>query len=241
MAESKPFKFKQFNVFQDQCTMKIGTDGVLLGSWAEVQESNLILDIGTGTGVIAIMMAQRNDNAKIYGVEIDTKAFLQAKDNFEKSPWANNLVAVNKSIQDFQSANSQKFDLIVSNPPFFSGGTFSHNENKNNVRQTIKLSHSDLLRAVNSLLSNEGKFSVILPWIEGLRFMEIAKSYMLYCNKIVEVIPKPKKPVERMLLTFEKVAKDVEKSTLIIQPDNAVRNQYSEEYTNLTKEFYTIM
>jgi tRNA1Val (adenine37-N6)-methyltransferase len=241
MTENKPFKFKQFELQQDQCTMKIGTDGVLLGSWVDVKSCNNILDIGTGTGVIAIMMAQRNRSAKIYGVEIDDNAYYQAKDNFEKSPWNNNLIPVHQSIQDFQSTTNQKFDLIVSNPPFFSGGTFSHNENKNNVRQTVKLSHSDLLRAVSTLLTAEGKFSLILPWIEGLRFIEIAKSCMLYCNTIVEVIPKSNKPIERLLMTFEKVAKNIEQTTLIIQPENAKRNEYSVEYTNLTKEFYTIM
>ncbi len=241
MTERKPFKFKQFELYQDQCTMKVGTDGVLLGSWVSVANAENILDIGTGTGVIAIMMAQRNPHTKIYGVEIDENAYLQAKENFKASPWNATLIAINDSIQDFQLKTTEKFDLIVSNPPFFSGGTFSHNENKNNVRQTVKLSHADLLRAVALLLKKEGKFSIILPWIEGLRFLEIAKSCMLYCNEMVEVIPKKSKPIERLLMTFEKTPKELIKSTLIIQPDDAKRNEYSEDYKNLTKAFYTIM
>ena len=146
--------------------MKVGTDGVLLGAWAAVKQAQHILDIGTGTGLIAIMLGQRNAKAIIHGVEIDEIAFAQAYGNMDAAPWNDRLKAIHSSIQEFAKTQERKYDHIVRNPPFFSGGTFSNNQDRNSVRHTVKLPHGDLLNAVQKLLSVDGRFSVILPYIE---------------------------------------------------------------------------
>ena len=233
---SKPFRFKQFTIEQDQCTMKVGTDGVLLGAWAAANEVNLALDIGTGTGLIAIMLAQRLTGAHIHAVEINESACQQAQNNMANSPWSNHLQAFFQPIQEYAKVSSEKYDLIVSNPPFFSGGTFSQNQDKTNVRHTVKLPHGDLLSAVRSLLAEDGKFCIILPLIEGLRFRELALSYQLYCSEIMEVIPKVDHQVERLLMKFGKEEIALKKSQLIVYKEQP--NVYTEEYVALTKAFY---
>lgn len=235
----KPFRFKQFTIEQDQCLMKVGTDGVLLGAWADVSGCKKVLDIGTGTGLIAIMLAQRNLSADIHAVEIDATAATQAQQNANASPWSKRLEIFTDAIQDFQRFTHNQYDLIVSNPPFFSGGTFSDNQNRNNVRHTIKLSHGDLLIAVRSLLAENGKFCVVLPFIEGLRFEEMAKQYGLHCTKKTEVHPKADKAVERLLIQFEPTIQATETNQLVIQKE--ARNDWTDDYIALTKDFYLKM
>lgn len=231
-----PFKFKQFEIQQDQCPMKVGTDGTLLGAWAEIKDAKRILDIGTGTGLIAIMLGQRNEEATIHAVEIDESACKQANDNMKNAPWSDRLQAFPVAIQDFVKNTKEQYDLIVSNPPFFSGGTLSDKHARNEVRHTVKLPHGDLLSAVRSLLSVNGKFALILPLIEGLRFEELAKTYNLYCTRKTEVYPKKDKNVERLLLQFERVEKICKEDQLIIQKEK--RNDWTEEYRTLTGAFY---
>ncbi len=241
-AVDKPFIFKQFTIKQDHCAMKVGTDGVLLGAWANTENAQNILDIGAGTGVIAVMLAQKTVNTegvKVHAVEIDDAAFEQSKENMLKSPFAARLTVFHDSIQSFSTKAAEKYDLIISNPPFFTGGTFSNNQEKNNVRHTVKLPHGDLLSATRSLLQKDGKFCVILPLIEGMRFEEIARSYGFYCTKKTEVRTLAHKGIERLLLQFEMTNKPTEKDELIIQ-NSDVRNDYTEGYKNLTKDFYTI-
>ena len=137
--------------------MKVGTDGILLGAWADVGDAKSILDIGTGTGLIAIMLAQRSSEAQIHAVEIDDEACEQAATNMANSPWTQRLAAIRSSIQDFVKLSRNHYDLIVSNPPFFTGGTFSNSQDKASVRHTVKLPHGDLLSSVRSLLSKDGK------------------------------------------------------------------------------------
>jgi tRNA1Val (adenine37-N6)-methyltransferase len=234
----KPFHFKQFSIEQDRCTMKVGTDGVLLGAWADVGGTKNVLDIGTGTGIIAIMLAQRSSPAAtIHAVEIDEEACSQANENMQKTPWASRLQAFHTSIQHFSKKENTRYDLIVSNPPFFSGGTFSSSQDKTSVRHTVKLPHGDLLSSVRSLLHENGRFCVILPHIEGLRFMEIASSYNLYCTKMTEVLPKPDKQVERLLIQLERHVKPLAKDSLIIQTGEK-NNDWTDDYMKLTGDFY---
>jgi len=231
-----PFQFKQFEIQQDQCPMKVGTDGTLLGAWAEVKDAKKILDIGTGTGLIAIMLGQRNEEAMIHAVEIDELACEQANENMQNAPWADRLQAFPIAIQDFVRNTREKYDLIVSNPPFFSGGTLSDKQGRNDVRHTVKLPHGDLLSAVRSLLSQQGKFALILPLIEGLRFEELAKNYNLYCTRKTEVYPRKNKNIERLLLQFERVEKLYGVDQLIIEKGE--RNDWTDEYRALTGAFY---
>lgn len=239
VTEIQPFQFKQFSIAQDRCPMKVGTDGVLLGAWAEVSQAKNILDIGAGTGLIAIMLGQRTSDAEIDAVEIDEIACAQATENIERVAWSSRLKVFPISIQDYVKTSSKTYDLIVSNPPFFTGGTFSDKQDRASVRHAIKLPHGDLLGAVRALLTPHGKFSVILPYIEGLRFVELAATYNLFCTKSTQVRPKADKPIERLLLQFERTAKTTQENSLVIQKEE--RNEWTEEYIELTKSFYLNM
>ena len=238
-ASNSMFKFKQFAIHQDQCPMKVGTDGVLLGAWVDVSNTENILDIGTGTGLIAIMLAQRTEAGQIDAVEIDNHACNQAKMNMEASPWSDRLNSIESSIQDFAKLSQKEYDLIVSNPPFFTGGTLSDQNDRNNVRHTVKLPNGDLLSSARRLLKKEGRFCVVLPLIEGLRFKELAQNYNFYCTKMTRVKPKHDKSVERLLLQFEQTQKPLEENELVIQHEK--RNDYTEDYIDLTKDFYLKM
>jgi tRNA1Val (adenine37-N6)-methyltransferase len=241
-STGQSFTFKHFRIDQDQCTMKVGTDGVLLGAWADISNTKMLLDIGTGTGLIAIMLAQRTMNTegiKVHAVEIDPFAAYQAKENMENCPFSERLGSVNDSIQSFAKSVSLQYNLIVSNPPFFTGGTFSSNQDKTNVRHTVKMPHGDLLQATRSLLAKDGKFCVILPLIEGLRFIDIARTYGFYCTKKTEVFTLADKAVERLLLQFESNDKEMKCDTLIML-NSQKRNDYTDDYKELTKDFYTI-
>jgi tRNA1Val (adenine37-N6)-methyltransferase len=172
VSSNKPFTFKQFKIYQDRCAMKVGTDGVLLGAWVRIQDAQKMLDVGTGTGVIAIMLAQRaahTEGVAVHAVEIDEAALAQAQENMAASPFNYCLAGFHDSIQDFAKKSADKYDLIVSNPPFFTGGTLSSSADVSQVRHTVKLPHGDLLNATRELLAKNGRFAVVLPLIEGLR------------------------------------------------------------------------
>ena len=238
---SSTFKFKKFEIAQDQCGMKIGTDGVLLGAWApHKSDAKHILDIGTGTGVIAIMQAQRCPKAMVVGVEVDENSAQQASENMAASPYHDRLDVHLGSIQDFSRDTNVKYDLIISNPPFFTGGTLSKNQARKDVRHTVKLPNGDLLRCAHKLLSKDGIFSVILPYIEGLRFKEMAGQYGFHLSHMTEVKPKADKSVERLLMAFKRHAVDeVVSNSLVIQHEK--RNDYTDDYIELTKAFYLKM
>lgn len=237
--ESHTFYFKQFQVRQDACTMKIGTDGVLLGAWSRVDGANRILDIGAGTGVLALMMAQRAPGALVDAIEIDVSAADQCAYNFLQSPWKDRLRVVHGSVQEFAAQSPDRYDVIITNPPFFTGGTFSENQTRNQVRHTVKLPHGDLLKAVQRLLKPSGRFSVILPRLEGLRFKELAADYHLFCSRTTEVSTKRGKPVERLLMEFECRPVEMHADSLIIQHD--AQNDWTEAYRELTHAFYLFM
>lgn len=233
------FQFKQFSVNQEKCGMKVGTDGILLGAWADLTDVGRALDIGTGTGLIALMLAQRAPQTMVTAVEIDADSCHQAGENFEHSPWSERLELIASSIQDFSRTAEDKYELIVSNPPFFSGGTFSSSHNRQLVRHTVKLPHGDLLASVRKLLSPVGRFCLILPLMEGLRFIELAAHYNLHCVRQTKIRPKVNKPITRLLLQFERKEKAVIEDELIIQ--NEAQNEWTREYKALTGDFYLNM
>lgn len=237
LTKDKVFRFKQFEVSQDVSVMKVNSDGVLLGAWADTSKATNILDIGTGTGVIALMAAQKSQQANVVGVEIDESSCKQAQANFSNSPWSSNLKLVSSTIQKFGKESSEKFDHILSNPPFFSGGTLSENQPKNIVRHTIKLAHGDLLLAIRRLLAEDGKVSIILPIIEGLRFMEIVKRYRFHVSRKTIMRPRVEKPAERLLFEFSKVESGecIENEIVMYQGST---KEYTNQYKELTKDFY---
>jgi tRNA1Val (adenine37-N6)-methyltransferase len=228
------FNFKKFSVEQDNTKMKIGTDGVLLGAWTPLYHPKRILDIGTGTGVIALMLAQRNSETIIDAVEIDQSSYLQAKQNFSSSPWHERLNIYHSSIQDYSNLTNWKYDLIVSNPPFFSNSTPSIHESNNLVKHTLFLSHDDLIKSVDHLLLEEGIFSVIIPVQESSNFISKSRDYGLFPRNITRIRSKESKPVTRLLISFSKLAIN----ELILLNESTLRNDRTEAYQKLTEDFY---
>ena len=237
MNQANIFRCKQFQVVQAVNVMKVNSDGMLLGAWANVDDHKYILDIGTGTGIIALMLAQRTKDSIIHGVEIDAAAAIEAGNNFSNSIWSDRMESIQMAIQDYSSLCNIKYDKIVSNPPFFSGGTFSGNENKNNVRHTTKLSHGDLLISVSKLLAQNGQFDIILPYLEGERFIELASRYDLFERRVTNLRPRKDKPIERLLISLGRKNQDSPRDDLIMY-DSKENGHYSEAYKNITKDFY---
>lgn len=222
--------------------MKVGTDGVLLGAWCETTGSRA-LDIGTGTGVIALMLAQRNAQLNILGVEVDSKAALQAQNNMQQSPWNNRLHCIEADFTRFSKSSCVPFDTVVSNPPFFVDSLKSPIEGRNTARHTNELSFADLLGGVKNVLSEQGIFSLILPYVEGNLFIAMAGQYGLHCTRKTNVFSKKGKRVKRLLLEFQKNPTVLfRENQLCIEVDmqTSVRPQstFSPEYKALTKDFY---
>jgi tRNA1Val (adenine37-N6)-methyltransferase len=229
------FRFKQFVVRQDRCAMKVGTDGVLIGSWVEPGNSRRILDIGSGTGLIALMMAQKSD-ATIDAIDIDEDATRQAEENFSLSPWANRLKALHQSLQSFTVHPPHHYDLIVSNPPYFMGAHPAPSEARNIARHMDEtLSIEELAECVKKLLTPEGRFCVILPFMEGMKFLEYAETNGLYANHLTKVKTKIEKQEKRLMMEFELVRKDLIEDELVIQEEDMT---YTQQYIDLTIDFY---
>ena len=228
------FRFKQFTIRQENAAMKVGTDGVLLGAWAEVSGAKTILDIGTGTGLIAIMLAQRSQT-KIDAVEIDEASFIQAKENVTRCPWSSRIALYHNSFQGFSSEQNVNYDLIVSNPPYFIKSLKSPQAARNSARHNQELSQDDLVEGVVKLLKNEGIFSAIFPYIEGNIFVAKAAAKGLFCSKRVNVIGKQGTGVKRLLLEFRKQKLPFEESELTIRDKD---DGFTQEYRLLTKDFY---
>ncbi|GAA4294293.1 tRNA1(Val) (adenine(37)-N6)-methyltransferase [Aestuariibaculum suncheonense] len=239
---NKPFTFKEFTIHQDQCAMKVGTDGVLLGAWASIENNPFsILDIGAGTGVIGLMLAQRSSAEIIDALEIDDAAYEQCVDNFEQSPWGDRLFCYHASLEEFADEIEDKYDLILSNPPFYSEDYKSENEQRDLARFSDAMPFEHLIESVSKLLSETGEFCVIIPYKEENSFIDLASNYNLYPTKILNVKGNPETEFKRSLLNFsfaENHAENIEKIELIIETE---RHQYTEAYINLTKDFYLKM
>ncbi|MGV8962332.1 MAG: tRNA1(Val) (adenine(37)-N6)-methyltransferase [Candidatus Saccharimonadaceae bacterium] len=229
------FKFKQFTVFQDQCAMKVGTDGVLLGAWTKVNESNRILDIGTGTGLIALMLAQRNTNAQIKAIDIDEDCVVQAQQNVASSVFANRIQVEQKSFQEYVNESGVKYDLIVSNPPFFQNSLKSPNSFRNFARHDTTLSFSEIIIKSSLLLSNNGRLALVLPFDLKHQVIDEAFKADLATHRITNVFPLPYKPAKRFLIEFGLEEKECVEDNLIIELS---RHQYTNEFITITMEFY---
>lgn len=234
------FKFKQFTINQDRCAMKVGTDGVLLGAWVPIDNRPFsVLDIGAGTGLIALMLAQRSSAEQIDALEIDEEAYEQAVDNFENSPWGDRLFCYHAGLDEFMEEPEDEYDLIVSNPPFYSEDYKSNNEQRDLARFQDALPFEDLVEAADLLLSENGVFAVIIPFSEEERFVALAKEFELYPIKITRVKGTPTAIIKRSLLAFSRnEGAKVIVDELIIE---IARHDYTEDYVKLTKEFYLKM
>lgn len=231
------FKFKQFTIHHDLCAMKVGTDGVLLGAWTDTTEAKKALDIGTGTGLIALMLVQRNKNLHIDAIDIDKNAIIQAKENIRQSPFSSQVNTIESSLQDFKQYERQ-YDLIVSNPPFFKQSLKSPHEGRTLARHTDSLSSEELLAISSALLTDKGKLSLIYPFEHKEILLSSSIKYGLYPSRITNVYPTPTSLPKRVLIEYSRIEIPLTETDLVIEKE---RHVYSDEFTELTRTFYLKM
>jgi len=233
---SNVFKFKQFSINQTDAPFKVGTDGVLLGAWCgkELQGATSILDIGTGTGLIALMLAQRFTSSKVEGLEINDSAGYVANNNFHDSPWKKRLTLFNTSLQNFQS--KKQYDLIVCNPPFFIDSLKSGNSDKDTARHTIDLNLNSILHFATINLAILGVLSLVIPFDQKEELLKLASNFKLNLSQFCAIYPTPTSKPKRILVEFKKEKCSSKSEELIIEEFG--RHQYSEAYKELTRDFY---
>ena len=217
--------------------MKIGTDGVLLGAWAAIAQAPNILDIGTGTGVLALMAAQRNSRAQIDAVEIDHAAYRQATENIHATKWSSRIRVWNQSIQEYNAESA--YACIISNPPYFdiNRSTDISNLSRKQARTTTELSYTALLASVVRLLDADGAFYLILPFREGYEFIALAEEYQLYPAEIVEVQPREGKVANRLLIALRKEKRAIRKTQLAIRKAGKGQRDYTPAFEDLHRYF----
>lgn len=237
MGRNNYFRFKQFTIIQEKSAMKVGIDGVLLGAWATAPNPQKILDVGTGTGLIALMMAQRFPVAGIDAVEIDTIASKEAQFNFDQSSWAERIQLFNISFQQFAVISNNKYDLIVSNPPFFENSVNLKTTSREFARNSENMSLNELFNGVSKvLLSDEGHFSLIFPHQRLDELIRVATGNGMFPARILRIKPNPQKIYHRVLAEFSRLVKIPDEDELIIE--SVTHHDYSEKYCMLTRDFY---
>jgi tRNA1Val (adenine37-N6)-methyltransferase len=231
------FQFKQFTVKQDRCAMKVGTDGVLLGAWCPIDNHPYsVLDIGAGTGILSLMLAQRSNAEQIDAIEIDENAYEQCVENFESSPWGDRLFCFHAGLDEFVDEPEEQYDIIISNPPFYSEDYKTKNEQRDWARFQDAMPFEDLVEAAELLLSENGIFAVIIPHKEEERFISLCADVDLFPVKVTRVKGTHTTPIIRSLLAFKRYELSVlTADELIIE---TARHQYTEAYIALTKDFY---
>jgi len=236
MSRNNYFQFKQFMIIQERSAMKVGMDGVLLGAWADPSGAERILDIGTGTGLIALMMAQKNSLAQIDAIEIDPESFPEAIRNVQQSKWAGRIQIELSSFQEFAEQTDWKYDLIVSNPPFFTNGVKAPVENRAQARHSDSLPLEVLILGAANLLAENGRIVLVLP-IESLpEISSLANLYKISISRLCRVKPNPIKPEFRILIELTNSECAIQESELMIEFEK--HHDYTPEYKELTKDFY---
>ena len=228
---SPSFRFKHFEVYHDQCAMKVGTDGVLLGSWVDVQASRRVLDVGAGSGLIALIIAQRS-KAQIVGVEINASAYQQASANFNRSPWSSRMLMKHA---DFKDAYFESFDLIVSNPPYFRQSLKAPVLDRCQARHDVELSYKDLISKVAFLLVEGGRFAVVMPFENASYFEALCCEQMLFLSRFCAVSTVQGHLPKRVLLEFSNVRGEIERTHLDLCTIDGNR---SKAFSMLTAELY---
>ncbi|MBL4939932.1 MAG: methyltransferase [Lutibacter sp.] len=236
---NKSFQFKQFSVQQDKTAMKVGTDGVLLGAWVDLESKPLsVLDIGAGTGLIALMLAQRSDAELIDAVELNDEAYEQTVENFENSDWGDRLFCYHASLQEFSNEIDDTYDLIVSNPPFYTSTYKELSKERAMARHAESLPYHELLSSVAKLVSENGSCAFIIPYDATTNFIALAKENKLFPFRITHVKGTHNSPLKRSLLQFSFHEKAIKKSELVIE---IARHHYTSAYIELVKDFYLKM
>ena len=234
------FKFKQFTVQQDKSAMKIGTDSVLLGAWCPIDNNPIsILDIGSGTGILSLMLAQRTFADQIDALEIDENAYEESVENFENSPWSDRLFCFHAGLDEFVDEPEDEYDIIISNPPFYSEDFKTDNSQRDLARFQDALPFEDLIEAADLLLSENGIFAVIIPYKEEERFIDLCAEVELFPIKVTRVKGSHKTPIVRSLLAFKRFELSVLTADELVIEIN--RHEYTDDYINLTKDFYLKM
>lgn len=228
------FDFKQFRVYQEKAAFKVGTDAVLLGAWADPSSASSILDIGTGTGLLALMMAQKSP-AEITAIEPDGQSYEEAVSNAGISPWSHRINIINTSLQDY-CPSPRGFDLIISNPPYYRRSLHNKDERLSRTRHDYGLSPQSLLEGAGRLMSTGGIFCLVLPYAESALFIAEASDYGLYCNRMLKVKPLPSSPVKRVLMEFGREKKELHQSFITIEKGE--RHEYTDAYRKLTAGYY---
>lgn len=248
------FQFKKFNINQENCAMKICTDACIFGGYVDILESKSILDIGTGTGLLSLMLAQRTDKTKITAIEIEQNAFLAAKENFSTSIYTDRLSIFHSSIQDFSASSDFTFDHIISNPPFFLHQSKTENKSKNLALHSEALSFDELLNSINKLLSENGKCDILLPAFEMDIFIKKAEKYNLFPQKKLLIYTRKEQRIFRVITRFERINfeeneeneknKIIETDFIIYKSKNEKNSElnrgYTEEFVELLRDFYLI-
>lgn len=233
----KAFHFKQFDIYDDHSTMKVGTDAVLLGTWVDtVKESNDALDVGCGCGIIAMTIAQRFPEMNVLGLDIDSDSAAQSAENFNAHPASDRLKAINADFRRFAQESNMKFDLVVSNPPFFVNALKGQQEKRNKARHTDSLPFQYLAQGAAKVLKEDGLLAIILPTPEAELFLPIARRAGFSLIRRTDVVPKEGKDANRILMAFGKVMKETVRNELCIR---LADNNYTKDYINLTREFLT--
>ena len=237
------FRFKQFSVRQGGAAMKVGVDSVLLGAWTCAAHAVRILDVGAGTGLLALMMAQRYPDAAIDAVEIDRAACQQAIENARNSPWSNRIRVICDDFIQYAGDCSLRYDLIISNPPYFTASLKPVDAKRNIARHNDSLPHFSLLEGSAKLLSSNGVMAIVLPPVEALKIIDEAAVYGLFVKRTLHVQSLPSKPVYRMLVEFSKMPflswrDGVGEGGQTLCIEKADSSGQTDEYKQLTKEFY---
>lgn len=230
------FKFKKFTIQQDRCAMKVGTDGVILGAWVNVEGVKEILDVGTGTGLIALMLAQRNPNTEIEAIEIDPDAYNQALQNVADSPYSSQIKVIRKDFRDFKFDERLSYDLIVCNPPYFVDSLKPENKKRSIARHSDTLQIQDIILGAKYLLKTNGRLALILPMNLKNLFITLALEHGFFLSRINKIRTVPGKAPGRCCLEFSRKKTDIREESLIIETEG--RHKYSTEYLELTKDFY---
>ncbi|WP_238116530.1 tRNA1(Val) (adenine(37)-N6)-methyltransferase [Vibrio cincinnatiensis] len=233
--KNKQFKFKQFSIDSKACGMPVSTDGVLLGAWAFTHLPKRILDIGSGTGLLSLMCAQRFAQAHIFAIDVEPQAFSATTYNVAHSPWQERIEVQQQDI--LTHSYPSRFDAIICNPPYFTSGEMAQSYQRALARHTQTLTHSNLIQRLDDLLTHNGRACFILPIQEGEVFIQLAQQHGWHLQRLCKVCPSPSKPAHRLLFELGKEMNEAEQSQLTIHAQNG----YSEDFIALTRDFYLKM
>ncbi|MGE5394241.1 MAG: tRNA1(Val) (adenine(37)-N6)-methyltransferase [Candidatus Saccharibacteria bacterium] len=236
MGRNNHFQFKQFRIEQHRSAMKVGMDGVLIGAWANVSMADSILDVGAGTGLITLMMAQRSPLARVQAIEIEREAYEECLFNVKQSAWADRIKVTWSSFQDFIISSDEKYDLIISNPPFFTNGLKAPNSSRSQARHDDSLPVGELISGIARLLLPQGKAALILP-VENLsELKKCLNENGLFLSRLCQVKPNPHKPVFRIMVEISPMECICQEEELLIEYEKHF--DYTPEYRTLTRDFY---